>query len=963
MANLRAVLDSQQRSSVSVPRKAAEKPKFRARYELEFFGSQEVPTAKKEALENSLKAMVRKKKSTGGMPGTLTVTTEGITWVKVGKSSGAVYGIHRVLFSSAVDIGPYFGFIVKDQKGNRFVCNCFKCNDMKQADDVNQSIGKAFRLAFEQSSHTGPSVGQSFEHRVNSNTVTTLSKLDKGKGIDANEAMAMVEAGFSSMGWSHPSPAVREEVGKPVYTRIPGTSRGVWVAPKTGLVSETSNKSQVKGKELKTNMPVPPPRMKAKKREVPVDKPQPVEEDSDLAEAIKRSLVDHQREEALRERARSFTDNQTATNPFLNPALTPPLPIKNPSVPKNRTNMAPNGPSSNPFLTESPPEKVQHSLKSSVNGNTKDHDQKTALPPPNTQPNALSEALKALASSIEEGEVRARSGSNASSRRLRERSSSQNSNASHSSFQPQQVESKLRISESSSNNKAAKEPPISPTEQGPAEAQLIDLSSPPRVTKETQGSPRQTEYETNNNPMLDMFSPQAQGAEINKFDEPKPTIQAHVQPPAAHMIASQVANPSVLSNEVLTNSTLGESSNVCTEETVQVIIPVQNETGEAGDESEQEETKLLVNGENFSENILAAEKEPEAFAEPSTLRNDSMMKIPELPSSNETRPTMAKESGLLPSQQIAGPTNDLAGAVTNSKSSDILNRQEEEVILMENAMKELQKRLALETEMEVDESEESSDISKDDADKSQASDEGAEADDSTHDPDIEAMLAGLKKELGIEIPESVATVVDTPTTTTEASYSQPKRDNIFISRPSPVTEIKSDIPKSHNQTQLWNTVRKPKHIVVETREDEQEVIVEDFTVGGKFGVTDQGGLRFTKVQDLYPDIAGVNLKIKVLRCIVRIKNRELGVDISECLVADDTASIVLQVTGGVSDKIKPGMHLTVFNASISLVKGTMRLLLGKFSTIKTSTSEVKSESLSWRVPSGNMSNVFVQAGG
>eukprot|EP00041_Stephanoeca_diplocostata_P008785 m.131051 g.131051 ORF g.131051 m.131051 type:complete len:288 (-) comp17475_c0_seq27:3922-4785(-) len=180
------------------------------RFNIEFLGSSEVARPKDKSLVlGALQTVLQKKRP--AHPGTITITEQGIKWVKSGMYNGALYGINRVLFSldHSGEGEPYFSFVVKDKTAARFIVHCFFCRTKEEATRINSSIGHAFKLVAATQQNEGAaalhSVSKAFEDSqlVKGNLLST--PLDQGLGVDANEAMAAVDAGFDATGWSTPS--------------------------------------------------------------------------------------------------------------------------------------------------------------------------------------------------------------------------------------------------------------------------------------------------------------------------------------------------------------------------------------------------------------------------------------------------------------------------------------------------------------------------------------------------------------------------------------------------------------------------------------------------------------------------------------------------------------------------------------------------------------------------------------
>ncbi|KAL5736406.1 hypothetical protein ACOSP7_030922 [Xanthoceras sorbifolium] len=103
------------------------------------------------------------------------------------------------------------------------------------------------------------------------------------------------------------------------------------------------------------------------------------------------------------------------------------------------------------------------------------------------------------------------------------------------------------------------------------------------------------------------------------------------------------------------------------------------------------------------------------------------------------------------------------------------------------------------------------------------------------------------------------------------------------------------------------------------------------------------GLRkpvFTKVDQLRPVTNGHTLVVKVLdSTTVLQKGRSLSqhlrhTRIAECLVGDDTGTIVFTARNDQVDLMKPGATIILRNAKIDMFKGTMRLAVDKWGRVE-----------------------------
>ncbi|KAG6488019.1 uncharacterized protein At4g28440-like [Zingiber officinale] len=96
---------------------------------------------------------------------------------------------------------------------------------------------------------------------------------------------------------------------------------------------------------------------------------------------------------------------------------------------------------------------------------------------------------------------------------------------------------------------------------------------------------------------------------------------------------------------------------------------------------------------------------------------------------------------------------------------------------------------------------------------------------------------------------------------------------------------------------------------------------------------------FIKVDQLKPGTSGHTLIVKVVSSnIVRQKDRPAAAAagqlrparISECLIGDETASIVFTARNEQVDLLKPGATVILRNAKIDMFKGCMRLAVDKW---------------------------------
>jgi replication factor A1 len=104
-----------------------------------------------------------------------------------------------------------------------------------------------------------------------------------------------------------------------------------------------------------------------------------------------------------------------------------------------------------------------------------------------------------------------------------------------------------------------------------------------------------------------------------------------------------------------------------------------------------------------------------------------------------------------------------------------------------------------------------------------------------------------------------------------------------------------------------------------------------------------------KVKDLNPETKSVNLTVKVVSLgdPEAVPARGGGVrHVTEATVGDETASVVMSLWERQSEGISEGTVLRVENGYVSLVRGHMRLNVGKYGRMtasRTSVPEVNSE--------------------
>lgn len=99
---------------------------------------------------------------------------------------------------------------------------------------------------------------------------------------------------------------------------------------------------------------------------------------------------------------------------------------------------------------------------------------------------------------------------------------------------------------------------------------------------------------------------------------------------------------------------------------------------------------------------------------------------------------------------------------------------------------------------------------------------------------------------------------------------------------------------------------------------------------------------FIKVDQLRPGTSGHNLVVKVVSSkMVLQKGRPDGpllrqMRIAECLVGDDTGTIVFTARNEQVEMMQPGATVILRNAKIDMFKGSMRLAVDKWGRVEVS---------------------------
>ncbi|CAK9161335.1 unnamed protein product [Ilex paraguariensis] len=97
---------------------------------------------------------------------------------------------------------------------------------------------------------------------------------------------------------------------------------------------------------------------------------------------------------------------------------------------------------------------------------------------------------------------------------------------------------------------------------------------------------------------------------------------------------------------------------------------------------------------------------------------------------------------------------------------------------------------------------------------------------------------------------------------------------------------------------------------------------------------------FTKIDQLRPGTSGHNIVVKVVTSdMVLQKGRPDGpqvrqMKIAECVVGDDSGTIVFTARNNQVDLMEPGTTVILRNAKIDMFKGSMRLAVDKWGLVE-----------------------------
>ncbi|KAE8821760.1 hypothetical protein D1007_00168 [Hordeum vulgare] len=104
-------------------------------------------------------------------------------------------------------------------------------------------------------------------------------------------------------------------------------------------------------------------------------------------------------------------------------------------------------------------------------------------------------------------------------------------------------------------------------------------------------------------------------------------------------------------------------------------------------------------------------------------------------------------------------------------------------------------------------------------------------------------------------------------------------------------------------------------------------------------------MTFDKVEELRPGTYGHNLQLRVLssKPVVLHRQHQGGragnnMRIAECIVGDDTGVVVFTARNEQVDIMKPGAVVEARKARVDMYKGSMRLAVDKWGTLKAAES-------------------------
>jgi hypothetical protein len=109
----------------------------------------------------------------------------------------------------------------------RFICHCFACDNHEQANDINKAIGNVFQLiAQEKDKDGGMRVLQERSRKFEESQLLALelegnllsASLDRGEGVDADEAMAVRDGPLILARWQQPTEVLHGCGVVPLYS-------------------------------------------------------------------------------------------------------------------------------------------------------------------------------------------------------------------------------------------------------------------------------------------------------------------------------------------------------------------------------------------------------------------------------------------------------------------------------------------------------------------------------------------------------------------------------------------------------------------------------------------------------------------------------------------------------------------------------------------------------------------------
>ncbi|MGC8515076.1 MAG: single-stranded DNA-binding protein [Thermoplasmata archaeon] len=122
----------------------------------------------------------------------------------------------------------------------------------------------------------------------------------------------------------------------------------------------------------------------------------------------------------------------------------------------------------------------------------------------------------------------------------------------------------------------------------------------------------------------------------------------------------------------------------------------------------------------------------------------------------------------------------------------------------------------------------------------------------------------------------------------------------------------------------------------------------------------------TKIKDLTPSSRRVNVLGKVVSISepkeIQTRYGE-GKSVTEVVLADDTGKIILSLWGDQAQQVADGKTIYIDNGYISLVRGHMRLNVGKYGSMSEGTEEVSEVNESLDMSEKEYENEYRRFGG